>query len=229
MNMNEAETRAEYIDPKLRESGWGVIEGSKILREFRITPGKIEIGGVRKKPEIADYVLVYKNRKLAVIEAKKESLNPTEGVQQAKTYADKLKIVFSYSTNGHEIHEINMSNGKEGSISKFPTPEELWRKTYEKQDLLKEKFSNIPFEDIGGSKMIRYYQEIAVTKVMDAIAENKKRILLTLATGTGKTFIAFQIVWKLFQSRWNPGIPIGGRMPRTCSASRSSLPPMAAK
>jgi type I restriction enzyme R subunit len=211
--MNEAETRAEYIDPKLKESGWGVVEGSKVLREFRISPGKIQIGGTISKPEIADYVLVYKNRKLAVIEAKKESLEPTEGVAQAKTYAGKLQVAYTYSTNGHEIYEIGMETGKEGSILKFPTPEELWNKIYSDQNVWKEKFTNVAFEDVNGSKNARYYQEIAVNRVMDAVAEKKQRILLTLATGTGKTFIAFQIAWKLFQSRWN-GVHLSGRRPR---------------
>lgn len=201
--MNESETRAEYIDPKLKESGWGVIEGSKILREFRISPGKIEMGGVPQKPEIADYVLVYKNRKLAVIEAKKESLAPTEGVQQAKAYAGKLQAAFSYSTNGHEIYEIDMKSGSEGSIINFPTPEELWNKIYREHNEWKNKFTDVAFEDVNGSRSARYYQEIAVNRVMDAVAEEKSRVLLTLATGTGKTFIAFQIAWKLFQSRWN--------------------------
>lgn len=211
--MNESETRAEYIDPKLKESGWGVIEGSKVLREFRITPGKIVIGGVTPKPEIADYVLVYKNRKLAVIEAKKESLAPTEGVAQAKTYAGKLQTAYTYSTNGHEIYEIGMATGTEGVVAKFPTPDELWDKTYSDQNEWKAKFTNVPFEDVNGSKNARYYQEIAVNRVMDAVAEEKKRILLTLATGTGKTFIAFQIAWKLFQSRWNLSKD-GARRPR---------------
>lgn len=211
--MNEAETRAELIDPKLNQAGWGVVEGSKIYREFRITPGKIEMGGVRQKPEIADYVLVYKNRKLAVIEAKKESLAPTEGVQQAKAYAGKLQTAFSYSTNGHEIHEIDMKSGSEGPIINFPTPEVLWNKIYREHNEWKNKFTDVAFEDVNGSRSARYYQEIAVNRVMDAIAEEKSRVLLTLATGTGKTFIAFQIAWKLFQSRWNIGRD-GKRQPR---------------
>jgi type I restriction enzyme R subunit len=171
------------------------------------------IGGVIPKPEIADYVLVYKNRKLAVIEAKKESLAPTEGVAQAKTYAGKLQTAYTYSTNGHEIYEIGMTTGTEGVVAKFPTPGELWDKTYSDQNEWKTKFTNVPFEDVNGSKNARYYQEIAVNRVMDAVAEEKKRILLTLATGTGKTFIAFQIAWKLFQSRWNLSKD-GARRPR---------------
>lgn len=211
--MNEAETRAEYIDPKLKEAGWGVVEGSKVLREFRISPGRIELGGALSKPEIADYVLVYRNRKIGVVEAKKESLECTEGVAQAKTYAGKLQIAYTYSTNGHNVYEIGMQTGKEGLISKFPTPDELWNSTYSDQNEWKEKFGTVPFEYVNGSKNARYYQEIAVNRVMDAVAEDKKRILLTLATGTGKTFIAFQIAWKLFQARWNLSKD-GNRRPR---------------
>ena len=198
--MNEAETRAEYIDPKLKANGWGEIEGSKILREFRITDGRIQVGGMRSKPEIADYVLVYKNRKIGVIEAKAENLEVTEGVAQAKAYAQKLQIDYTYSTNGKGIYEMSIKNGQEDDISDFPTPDELWNKTYSDQNEWKEKFTGILNEGEYGK---RYYQEIAINNVLNAIAEEKDRILLTMATGTGKTAIAFQITWKLFQTRWN--------------------------
>src|SRR3989344_1638811 len=198
--MNESETRAEYIDPKLLASGWGDVDGSRVLREFRITEGKIQIGGKRSNPEIADYVLIYKNRKIAVIEAKAENLSATEGVAQAKAYAQKLHIDYTYATNGKEIYEMSMKNGKEANISDFPTPDELWNKTYSDQNEWKEKFDNIPNEGEYGK---RYYQEIAINNVLNAVAEEKNRILLTMATGTGKTAIAFQIAWKLFQTRWN--------------------------
>ena len=201
--MNESETRAEYVDPKLKETGWGEVEGSKVLREFRITEGRIQAGGMRSKPEIADYVLVYKNQKIAVIEAKKVDLLVTEGVAQAKAYAEKLQIEYTYSTNGKEIYEISMKSGEERPIDKFPTPEELWNRIYSSHNEWKEKFGAVPFEDVGGTKSARYYQEIAVNNTLDAIAEEKQRILLTLATGTGKTFIAFQVAWKLFQTRWS--------------------------
>jgi len=201
--MNESETRAEYIDPKLKASGWGEVEGSKVLREYRITEGRIQVGGTRSKPEIADYILVYKNQKLAVIEAKKLEDSKTEGLNQAKDYAHKLQIQFTYSTNGKEIYQVDMETGKEGDVLEFPTPDELWNKVFSGQNEWKEKFSTVSFEDVGGTKKMRYYQEIAVNNAVSAIAENKQRILLTLATGTGKTFIAFQIAWKLFQTRWN--------------------------
>ena len=201
--MNESETRAEYIDPKLKASGWGETEDSKVLREFRITDGRIQLGGSRSKPEIADYVLVYKNRKIGVIEAKAENLAPTEGVTQAKSYAEKLHIDFTYSTNGKEIYEISLKSGEEGEVNDFPTPDELWNKTFADWNEWKDKFDNVLFEDGGTGKKPRYYQEIAVNNVLSTVAKEKNRILLTMATGTGKTFIAFQIAWKLFQTRWN--------------------------
>ena len=208
--MNEAETRAELIDPKLKACGWGVVEGSKILREYNITAGKIQTGGVRAKKLTADYVLVYKGIKLAVIEAKSDDLGVGEGVAQAKQYAEKLKLETTYSTNGKEIYSICMETGKEGLVDDYLTPEQLWNKTYPNSGLdqnttekWREKFSAIPFETIGGTKPPRFYQEIAVKNVLEAVANKKKRILLTLATGTGKTTIAFHIAWKLFQTRWD--------------------------
>ncbi|MDP1675340.1 MAG: DEAD/DEAH box helicase family protein [Bacteroidota bacterium] len=211
--MNESETRAELIDPALKASGWGVIEGTKVLREYNITAGKIQTGGIRGKPLIADYVLVYNNRKLAVIEAKSDELEVGEGVAQAKNYAEKMHINFTYASNGKEIYEIVMNPNKEKLVASFPTPDQLWKRTFEKQNDWLEKFNNVPFEDVGGTKSARYYQEIAINNAMTAIAEQKQRILLTLATGTGKTFIAFQIAWKLFHTRWNLNRD-GGRRPR---------------
>ncbi len=201
--MNEAETRAELIDPLLQSSGWGVVDGSKILREYHITQGKIQVGGVRGKKLTADYVLVHKGIKLAVIEAKSNELGVGEGVAQAKLYAEKLKVDAAFSTNGKDIYSISLKTGKEETIGKYPTPEELWNEKFSDQNEWREKFCAIPFEDINKTKPPRFYQEIAVNNVMEAIAKNKDRILLTLATGTGKTTIAFQIAWKLFQSRWN--------------------------
>jgi type I restriction enzyme, R subunit len=198
--MNEAETRAELIDPLLKDSGWGVVDGSRILREHHITDGRIQPGGVRGKAEIADYILVYNNQKLAVIEAKSRDSQPTEGVAQAKAYAEKLNITYTYSTNGHKIYQINLTSGKEAYIDKFPSPVELWNLYYSDHNEWKEKFASVPLEGNFGK---RYYQEIAVNKSVNAIADERNRILLTLATGTGKTAIAFQIAWKLFQTRWN--------------------------
>jgi len=141
--------------------------------------------------------------KLAIIEAKSDELEVGEGVAQVKEYAEKLKIRFTFAANGKEIYQIDMKTGKESLAANFPTPDELWNLTHIEQNQWRDKFNNIPFEDVGGTRLLRFYQEIAVNNALSAIADNKERILLTLATGTGKTFIAFQIAWKLFQSRWN--------------------------
>ena len=204
--MNEAETRAEYIDPALKARGWGVVDGSRIRREksaYEITPGRILGGGKRNKPEIADYVLEYRNTKLAVIEAKAWDRPYTEGVAQAKSYAKKLNVRFTYASNGQKIYSIDMLTGIETDVAAYPTPDELWRMTFAEQNVWLDRFSAIPFEDKGGTWGARYYQDNAINKVLEAMAANKERILLTLATGTGKTFIAFQLAWKLFHSRWN--------------------------
>ena len=200
--MNEADTRAELIEPALQAAGWGVAEGSKIFREFGISAGKVQIGG-RGKRDVADYVLVHKGIKLAVVEAKSATLTVSEGVMQAKKYAHKLQLETTYSSNGKEIYQICMKTATEGLVPKFLSPDELWDKTFSEKNDWREKFADVPFEDKSGSWQPRYYQEIAVQKTVEAIAQGKSRILLNLATGTGKTAIAFQITWKLFQ-RYNP-------------------------
>jgi type I restriction enzyme R subunit len=201
--MNEAETRAEHIDPALKAAGWGVVEGSRIRREFYITPGRIEGHGKRGKPLKADYVLEYRNHKLAVIEAKAFDEELTEGVGQAKDYAGKLAIRFAYSSNGRGVYTIDMHGGSEGEVLAFPSPDELWSRTFQKENAWRDRFANVPYPDKGGSWIIRFYQEIAVERVLERIAGGSQRLLLTLATGTGKTSIAFQIAWKLFEARWN--------------------------
>ena len=200
--MNEAETRAELIDPALAAAGWGKVDSSRVRREH-ITLGRLTGGGKRDKPDIADYVLVYRSHKLAVIEAKKVSLPDTEGVAQAKRYAAKLQTRFAYSTNGKGIYRINMDTGKEGYVTGYPTPDELWNETFAEPDRWRDRFSAVPFENKEGTWESRYYQHNAINQALKTIAAGKDRILLTLATGTGKTFIAFQLAWKLFYSRWN--------------------------
>jgi len=202
LNLNEAETRAELIDPALAEAGWGKVDGSRIRREV-ITLGRLTGGGKRGQQDIADYVLVYRGHKLAVIEAKKVSLPDTEGVGQAKRYATKLQTRFAYSTNGLGIYRIDMETGEESYVSGYPTPDDLWNETFTETDSWRDRFSEVPFEDRGGTYEARYYQHNAINQALKAIAAGEDRILLTLATGTGKTFIAFQLAWKLFYSRWN--------------------------
>ena len=212
--MNEADTRAEHIDKQLEAAGWvtNAETGVLVRREYSINDGEIGAGGIRTGKLKADYVLSYKNRKLAVIEAKSNALDVSEGVAQAKLYAEKLHLETSYAANGNEIYQICHKTGTEGLIQDFPTPDELWAKTFAEPNEWLDKFNAAPFY-LSEDKQARYYQEIAVNNVMAAIANDKKRALLTLATGTGKTFIAFQIAWKLFQSRWNKNRD-GKRTPR---------------
>jgi type I restriction enzyme R subunit len=224
---NESETRAELIDPALRAAGWGLVEGSRVLREFKITQGRLIGAGRRTDPDTADYILVYRTRKLAVIEAKREELSEAEGVAQAKHYAGKMAVRFAYATNGHKIYRMDLGTtpvqepaslksedgnepdgpvttiSSEGLVDSFPTPDELWAATFAVPNVWRERFAQVPFEDRSGSWDVRYYQDTAIQRVLEAVADERQRILLTLATGTGKTAIAFQIAWKLFHAKWN--------------------------
>jgi len=203
MHETEADTRANRIDPVLRDAGWGVVDGAHVHREL-ICPGRILAGGQRGTALSADYVLSYRGRKLAVIEAKRAGVGHTSGVGQAKDYAQRLKARFAYATNGIGWYGIDMHSGLEGDIAlPFPTPEHLWLRCFPEGNDWRERFGAVPFETGGGKWQPRYYQHNAITAVLDAIAQDKDRILLTLATGTGKTSIAFQIAWKLFHAKWN--------------------------
>jgi type I restriction enzyme R subunit len=203
MQETEADTRANRIDPVLRAAGWGVAEGAHIRREA-ICPGRIMPGGQRGAPLSADYVFEYRGHKLATMEAKRHGKGAGAGVGQAKDYSTRLKARFAYASDGAEWYEVDMHTGKEGAIAPpFPTPDELWQRCFPTGNAWRERFGAIPFETGGGKWQPRYYQHNAITAVLEAIAKDQQRILLTLATGTGKTSIAFQIAWKLFQSRWN--------------------------
>ena len=218
--LNEAETRAELIDPALKAAGWGVVDASRVRREM-ITLGRLQGAGKRAKQDIADYVLIYRGQKLAVIEAKKRSLPVTEGLAQAKRYAERLQTRFAYATNGAGIYRIDMETGTEGEVAGYPTPEALWAEAFgsadEATNSWRERFGAVPFEDKGGFWQPRYYQHNAINLTLEAIAAGRERILLTLATGTGKTAIAFQIAWKLFHARWSLAARASGepaRQPR---------------
>ena len=199
--MNESDTRLHKIDPKLKASGWGTVEGSRITTEYTFTKGKIS-QTMKGKPKRADYLLIYKGVKLAVVEAKSDELSYSEGVGQAKEYADMLGIRYTYATNGNDIYEMDRQTYEERFVTDYPSPDELWQRVYGEPEEWRDKLNAQPYYD-NGVKQPRYYQEIAVRKVLEGIAKGEKRILLTLATGTGKTFIAFQIAYKLFATRWN--------------------------
>jgi type I restriction enzyme, R subunit len=211
MSRNEADTRADLIDPKLKQDGWGEVKSSYIRREV-ICPGRIMTGGKRGTQVSSDYVLVYQGRKLAVVEAKKEDLSYTEGVRQAKDYATRLKCRIAYATNGHEIYQIDMATGEESLVDDYMSPEQLWDCTFGDSgstiepgfaSTWRKRFAGIPFDTKSGSWTPRYYQENAINAALEVVAQGGNRILLTLATGTGKTAISFQIAWKLFNSRWS--------------------------
>lgn len=209
--MNEAQTEHDYIDPALKEAGWGVVEGSKIRKQFPISQGRLLGQGRKTAPLKADYVLEYKNRRLAVVEAKARDNYYTEGVAQAKDYAERLNLRFTYSTNGLQIYQIDMEEAVECDVNKFPSPEELWNrcfppaKTQDEAEIIdwKKRFDDVPFQLFKGKYSPYYYQYNAIMSVLDRIAEGKDRLLLTMATGTGKTATAFHIVWKLFHAKWN--------------------------
>lgn len=206
---SEADTRANYIDPALQAAQW---QPSNIIREHYFTDGRKLAAGTRGRRCFVDYLLYKENRYLAVIEAKKESEHPTKGLQQAIDYAEKLRVRFVYSSNGKQTYEFDRESGKGGFVEFYPTPDELVNRYAGKINNLGKYLRSIPFH-LEGAMQPRYYQELAVHAATDAIGNGLPRILLTLATGTGKTFIAFQIVHKLFQVRWNKDDP-GARRPR---------------
>ena len=205
MSKNEDQTKYDLITPKIEESGWRNHPAPNVQLEFPVTHhkgGRLTGSGGRAKTLKADYVLTYKNTNLAVIEAKKESLGYTAGLEQAKSYAKKLEIPFAYATNGHKIREVDMINGTVQDVDRYPTPEELWHRAFPNTNNWQEYFAEVPYLDVWGDGYLRYYQEVAMQKVIEAISEEEPRILLTMATGTGKTNTAFQIVWKLFNAKW---------------------------
>lgn len=213
--MDESTTRRKKIDPALYAVGWEQVPESQILNEQRaylIAPGRVEKLSVNRHPKKVDYILEYKGIKLAVIEAKADEFPVEIGIAQAKQYAEMLQIRYAYSTNGDQIYFIDMGvrdpygnyivPSTEHLVDKFPSPQELWLMTYPDVNEWRDKFNLLPF-NLGGGRVPRYYQVNAVNNVLNAVARDQNRILLTMATGTGKTYVAFQICWKLFQTNWN--------------------------
>ncbi len=205
--MSESTTCMRHIDPKLAESGW---ELDKIIREYKINEGRITPDGrtgKRAQPIIADYILkLGDDYKIAVIEAKAWDKPHDEGMSQAIKYAEKMELKFAFATNGQKIEEYDFSKKQQQTIDKFPTPQELLERFQEGINFNKKQMNVIlesldrSSKDPGGSPMEpRYYQEIAIHSTLTAILAGKKRVLLNLATGTGKTFISYQIAQKLWK------------------------------
>jgi len=202
---SEADTCRKEVLPKLYDSQW---TDDLILEQRTFTDGKIIVIGRkarRKKAKRFDYLLRYsQNFPIAIVEAKKKYKTAADGIQQAKDYAQILGLKFAYSTNGTEILEFDFITGLETKISTYPTPTELWNRLNQAEPIkpeIQETFLK-PFFATSG-KEVRYYQRIAINRAVKAVLEGKKRALLTLATGTGKTTVAFQIIYKLWNNRWN--------------------------
>ena len=197
MTLNEANTRKQLIDRSLESCGW---KDEYLNCEYTFTDGKKTPGGGKGQQCSIDYLLQYNNTNVGLIEAKREDLPITEGLQQAQDYGNKLGVRFVYSTNGHGIFEYDMESDTGKVIDSYPKPEELYKRVQgnssQKEKMLKEPLIQ------EGSMIPRYYQKLAVQRAIGAIADGSKRVLLTLATGTGKTFIAYQIVRKLLNLKW---------------------------
>jgi len=205
--ITEADTCREFVTPRLVEAGWGAAPHS-IGEQRSFTNGRIIVAGgkVRRgKQKRADYLLYYRrDYPLAVVEAKEISLPAETGVQQAREYAEILGLKFAYATNGHRIIEIDYTTGTEREVHRYATPDELFSRLTAATQLPRTSATHLlePF-NLASGKVPRYYQRIAIDRAIEAILQGQKRILATLATGTGKTCVAFQICWKLWSSRWN--------------------------
>ncbi|MFG5136121.1 EcoAI/FtnUII family type I restriction enzme subunit R [Campylobacter lari] len=198
-HFSEDDTRVKLIDVKLHASSWSE---ENIIRNYYFTDGRKLIGNKRGERKFADYLLKFQNNNLAIIEAKKQSKDPLDGLSQGIEYARILNVAFVYSTNGDKIYEYNLKTSSGEYIENFPTPSELFARIYGnlkewQHKLLSQRELYIP------QKELRYYQKIAVDKVIEALINGKNRILLTLATGTGKTTIAFALCYRLLEARWN--------------------------
>lgn len=204
---NEADTCRKFVVPRLQAAGWET-EPHRLNEQVTFTDGRIIAAGSkghRRPGKRADYLLRYRpDLSIAVVEAKASYCLASDGLQQAKDYAQILGLKFAYATNGHEIVEFDFLQGCERTIGDFPTPDELWQRLLAGSGLSPQSADRLltPAYHLSG-KSPRYYQEIAINRTIQAILQGQKRVLLTMATGTGKTVVAFQICWKLWSSRWN--------------------------
>jgi type I restriction enzyme R subunit len=208
MSNNEADTCRKFVVPKLQAAGWDN-DPRSIAEQRTVTDGRVipvGKGFVRKPPKRVDYLLRYtRDFALAVVEAKASYKSAADGVQQARIYAEMLGLKFAYATNGKDIIEIDYFHGTETHIPDFPKPEDLWQRYGAGSKITapaQVEHLLAPYNTVGG-KTPRYYQQIAINRTVEAILGGKRRLLLTMATGTGKTTVAFQICWKLWSSRWN--------------------------
>lgn len=221
---SEADTCRKYVLPKLYASGW---TDDQIFEQVYFTDGKIVVLGNkcrRKKQKRADYLLKYRRDfSLAIIEAKADYKHPADGLQQAKEYAEMLGLKFAYSTNGQKFIEHDYTTGLEKELDDLPSPEVLWKRYRISEGILSDEVSEkllSPYY-LNPDKQPRYYQQIAINRTVQAILKSRKRILLTMAAGTGKTEVAFQISWKLWNAKWNKAGD--GRRPKILFLSDRSI------
>ena len=198
---NEADTCRTYILPKLHAAGW---EDDYIIEQLVLTPGRIIPLGdkhFRRDGLRPDYVLfIRRNFPIAVVEAKAEYKSAGTGLQQAIQYAEMLGVKFAYSSNGKEVVEHDFVTGMERNLDAFPSPDELWGKlkgTFQFESNKEETDSLSAYWEEAGGKKPYYFQRVAINKTVNAVLAGQNRILLTMATGTGKTFVAFQVIWRL--------------------------------
>ncbi len=207
MSLNEADTCRIHVTPKLREAGWETSPHS-ITEQYIFTDGRVELTGDRvrrNERKRADYLLLYnRDYPIAVVEAKPESDSVGTGMQQAKDYAEILGLKFAYATNGRIILEFDFISGQEQEIPAYPTPTELFARLKQAEGLSDNMLNALlsPYHHVSGISP-RYYQQIAINRAVQAVLQGNKRVLITMATGTGKTLVAFQICWKLWNARWN--------------------------
>jgi type I restriction enzyme R subunit len=203
--ITEADTCRKYVLPKLYAAGW---DDDRINEQRTFTDGRIVVAGsrtIRRKQKRADYLLRYRSDfAIAIVEAKADYKKPADGLGQAKEYAQILGIKFAYSTNGHGVVEHDFNTGLEKTLETFPSPDELWQRLKQGENIPSQIVERLlsPYYHLSG-KSPRYYQEIAINSAISAILQGHKRVLLTLATGTGKTVVAFQICYKLWNTKWN--------------------------
>jgi type I restriction enzyme R subunit len=202
--LTEADTCRTYVLPALYKAGWS---DDQIREQLTFTPGRIIVAGgkvSRGKPKRLDYLLSYRpDLPLAVVEAKPERKLAADGLQQAKDYAQLLDLNFAYSTNGPEVVEYDYTTGRETLLADYPSPDELWRRYCDFRGLAPDnQLAKAPYHPVSGQRP-RYYQDVSIHRATEAIIKGKRRVLLTLATGTGKTLVAFQICWRLWNTGWN--------------------------
>jgi type I restriction enzyme R subunit len=211
--LSEDDISVKFITPALHRAGWD--EDTQIRRQVSFTRGRIIVRGrmvARGKPKRADFVLYHQHIALALIEAKRLHVDAGHGMQQALDYASALDVPFVFSSNGkgfvlHDRTGLSPQLETPLGLDEFPSPEQLWARYRQWKGYTPEQEQIVlqPYHDDGSSKEPRYYQRNAINAAVEAIARGQQRVLLVMATGTGKTYTAFQIIWRLWKSNWRAG------------------------